>query len=241
MDLTFLSCCNKVNKMLPNFPHKDIKKAILKSQHCNRNFDLTQNIPEKDFELLKTAVSQCPSKQNICFYSVHFVFNRKVIEEIHKNTRGFGIDSTNYQTNSQTLANLLVVFAEAEVTNKNDFYKYRNEQIKAIDEDALHGKTLEIIKRDRDQAVGIAAGYLNLTASLLGYVTGCCACFDAENVRKILGTNNKPLLLMGIGFKNLHRNRREHHLDKNFIFPSFRKQAISINVIKDQVRESKSS
>ena len=227
--------------MLSRFPHKDIRKAILKSQHCNRNFDLTQNIPEEDFKLLKTAVSQCPSKQNICFYNVHFVFDRKIIEEIHKNSRGFGVEPVNYQTNSQTLANLLVVFEEAEVTNKNDSYKYRNEQIKAIDEGVLTGKTLEVIKRDKDQAVGIAAGYLNLTACLLGYVTGCCACFDTENVKKILGTNNKPLLLMGIGFKNLRRNRREHHLDKNFIFPSFRKQAIHINVIKDQVKESKSS
>ncbi len=216
-------------------PHKDIRKAILKSQRCNRNFDLNQSIPEEDIGLLKTAVSQCPSKQNISFYSVHFVFDREVIEKIHDNTKGFGMDPENYQTNSQTLANLLVVFEEAEVITTDKVYKYRNEELKAKDEEKFTEKSKNMLTRDRDQAVGIAAGYLNLTASLLGYVTGCCSCFDYIAVKKILGLKRQPLLLMGIGFKDMSRNRREHHFNKNFIFPSFKKQAIQVNFIeKDQ-------
>ena len=207
--------------------NKSIRKAILKSQHCNRNFDLSQNFPHEDIELFKTAVSQCPSKQNIRFYNVHFVFDRKIIEEIHKNTKGFGIDPDNYQTNSQTLANLLAVFEEAEVATDG-----RNEQVQALEKGTVSKKDQEDLSRDRDQAVGIAAGYLNLTASLLGYVTGCCSCFDAIKVKDILCIKGSPLLLMGIGFKDTQRNRREHHLDKNFIFPSFKKQNIQVHIIK---------
>ena len=220
-----------------NALYTSIKSAILKSQHCNRNFDLTQNLPEEDIDLFKIAISQCPSKQNICFYGVHFILNREIIEKIYKNTKGFGIDPKNYQTNSQTLANLLVVFEEAEIVNGDKFHKHRNEQTKALAKNALNKEDAQTLKRDRDQTVGIAAGYLNLTASLLGYVTGyvtgCCACFDSHNIKSILGTDKQPLLLMGIGFKDLSRNRREHHLNKNFIFPSFKKQTIPINIIKD--------
>ena len=45
----------------------DIKKAVIRSQHCQRNFDLTKSIPENDLELLIHAATNCPSKQNIAF------------------------------------------------------------------------------------------------------------------------------------------------------------------------------
>lgn len=214
--------------------HKAIRKAVLKSQHCQRNFDLSRNIQEEDIELLKVAVSQCPSKQNLAFYKVHFILDRDIIEKIYEQTKGFGIDPDNYQTNSQCLANLLVLFeanSPYELTKGEDL-KIRNEQVKALAETQEDTeKSLSILKRDRDQAVGIAAGYLNLTASLLGYVTGCCACFNKEKVQSILSLKNEPLLLMGIGFKDFSRNRREHHKDKNFVFPSFKKQPVEVHTI----------
>ena len=209
--------------------HKTIRKAILKSQHCQRNFDLSRDIPEKDIELMKTAISQCPSKQNLAFYKAYFIFDRSIIESIHTYTKGFGIDPENYQTNSQTLANLLVVFTESPLT------EVRNEESLSI---VGKGKTdkddLFIVRKDRDQAVGIAAGYLNLTASLLGYSTGCCACFDKGKIQTLLKTQETPLLLMGIGFRDFSRNRRQHHKDKDFIFPTFQKQTVEIHTIGQQ-------
>ena len=218
--------------------HKAIHRAILKSQHCQRNFDLSREFPKEDTELLKTAVSQCPSKQNMAFYKAHFIFERNIIEAIHKHTKGFGIDPNNYQTNSQCLANLLVVFEEnppyemikQENSERKNFA--RNEQTKALMESETETKNhLATLRRDKDQAVGIAAGYLNLTASLLGYATGCCACFDGDKIQSLLELKNPPLLLMGIGFKDFSRNRREHHKDKSFIFPSFKKQPVEVHVI----------
>ena len=214
---------------------KSIRKAILKSQHCQRNFDLSQEIPRQDIELMKTAVAQCPSKQNLAYYKAYFVFDREIIEKIHTHTKGFGIDPKNYQTNSQVLANLLVVFTDKPITNFD-----RNEQAIALGKGSADEDILSILKKDMNQALGIAAGYLNLTASLLGYSTGCCACFDEVQVKSILGEENTPLLLMGIGFRHPLRNRRQHHKDKKFIFPTFQKEQIEVHTIGQQEISSES-
>ena len=42
---------------------------------------------------------------------------------------------------------------------------------------------------------------------------------------KILG-EEKPLLLMGIGYPGKNKSRLEHHKDPNFRFPSFNKHVI---------------
>ena len=214
--------------------HKSIQRAILKSQHCQRNFDLNRAMPEEDVELLKTAVSQCPSKQNVAFYKAHFIFDRNIIEEVHKHTNAeiAGSNPVRYRSNPQVLGNLLVVFEEKKnVRGSDKHHDHRNLETKALDEGTINGEQLKILKRDRDTAIGIAAGYLNLTASLLGYATGCCACFDPEKVQSVLNLENEPLLLMGIGFKDPSRNRREHQSIKNYFIAPFIKQPIEITTI----------
>jgi nitroreductase len=215
--------------------HTSIKKSIIRSQHCQRNWDLSREIPEDDLNLLVTAGTQCPSKQNIAFYRLHFITNRHVIQEIHNNTKGFVVklDPTpEYTTNTQTLANLLVVFEEYKnLNNINDWS--RNDQTRAMTSNSdtffQAKKTFEI---DQNLAVGVAAGYLNLTASMLGYATGCCSCFDQDKIKEYLNLDNDVLLLMGIGFKNLDLNRRVSHVDNSYSFPTKSKQPIEINFIK---------
>jgi nitroreductase len=206
-----------------------ITKAILRSQHCQRNWDLSQEIPEEDLELLYTAATQCPSKQNIAFYKVHFILNRDVIERIHEKTLGF-TTRDGHTTNTQTLANLLVVLEEHLELSDNDIY--RNEETAKILYGADEAKPKKTLNIDKHMAVGVAAGYLNLTASMLGYSTGCCACFDAEGVKNILNLENYPLLLMGIGHKDPSLNRRIHHLNHDFVFPTKTKQSIIVNIIR---------
>jgi hypothetical protein len=216
-------------------PQKHIIKTIHKSQHCQRNWDLSRQIPDEDLEVLVTAVTQCPSKQNIAFYKAHFITNREVIESVHTQTRGFTTSYVPYDatTNTQVLANLLIVF------EKHDFLPSLSNDIHRTDETReylLTGKISpaaeELWKRDREMAVGIAAGYLNLTATLLGYSTGCCACFDAAGVMNVLGLKGDPILMMGIGFKDPLLNRRVHHQDHSFVFPTKIKQTIEVNYIR---------
>jgi predicted TIM-barrel enzyme len=65
---------------------------------------------------------------------------------------------------------------------------------------------------------------------LLGYGTGCCACFDETEIKNIIGCENSIKLLMGIGFKNNNVNRRVHHTT-GFVFPTKKKQLITVNHI----------
>lgn len=204
--------------------HKEIKKAIHRSQHCQRNWDLTKQIPEDDLNTLIEAVTQCPSKQNKAFYKVHFITRRDIIENVHRNTKGFGDYKSNNgdkilsQTNSQVLANLLIVFES-----------YIPEPA-AVPHEVQYDNN-EVTLRDQQMAVGIAAGYANVIATMLGYSTGCCACYDPMAMASVLNLDEPPLLLMGIGFKDENRNRREHHKN-NFMFPTIKKHEIPVNIIK---------
>lgn len=197
------------------FTHSDVKKAVIRSQHCQRNWDLSRDIPQEDIDLIIHSVTECPSKQNHAFYKVHVITDRNKIEQIHKNTEGFLLDNNEWTTNSQTLANLLLVFEGVETSEK---HKQKNE--------TYEGSSWSV-ERDTHMAVGVAAGYANLTASILGYGTGCCACFDENQIKTILGMKQNPVLLMGIGFKGIGKNRRIHH-QTGQLFPTKKKEPITV-------------
>lgn len=215
-----------------NMDTKSIRKNIKKSQHCQRNWLLTRSIPGSDLETLKIAVTECPSKQNIAFYKVHFVLNRPLIEKIHSATDGFvySFSPKKVTTNSQILANLVVVFEKLPISIVAKQDQWRNEEtLKTRSSDDPHAITLE---SDQKIAIGIAAGYLNLTANLLGLSTGCCSCFAENLVTEALNLEYSPALLMGIGYPNESVGRRLHHLDNKFMFPTLKKQAISLKTYK---------
>tara|TARA_B100002019_G_scaffold284252_1_gene291681 strand:- start:2244 stop:2891 length:648 start_codon:yes stop_codon:yes gene_type:complete len=213
--------------------HTEIKKAVIRSQHCQRNWDLNKEIPQEDLDLIVHAATQCPSKQNVAFYKVHFITNRDVIESVHDKTAGF----TNYETggsetNSQTLANLLIAFEEEDYIDRHTTDTvFRNDELLAHDNDEITQKQKDVLARDRFMAIGIAAGYVNLTASMLGYGTGCCACFNENDIAETIGAKNPIKLLMGVGFKNVDKNRRVHH-KSDFVFPTKAKQEIETTFIK---------
>jgi nitroreductase len=201
----------------------DIKKAIIRSQHCQRNWDLSKTIPDEDIEVIRTAVADCPSKQNVAYYKVIFVTDRDKIERIYQTTNGFisNFQTNETVTNSQVLANLLVVFAESNEEPKENIFGDVFVPSKDLEKP-------EDLLKDKHMAVGIAAGYANITASMLGYSTGCCACFDPAQVAEILDIDTHVHLLMGIGFKDETRPRREHHAE-DFVFPTKKKQKIQVD------------
>ena len=192
-----------------------IKKSIHKSQHCQRNWDLSKSIPKEDVELIIDSAVNCPTKQNLNFYKVHAITDRDKIQKIHDKTQGFEVFGEDRQvvdvkTNSQTLANLLLVFAKDSPSYARENQEMNNEKAKTYEE-------------DRHIAVGIAAGYVNLTSTMLGYSTGCCKCFDSKEVKNILNSDS-PILLMGIGYADNEKIRTEHQEDENFRFPTFKNQ-----------------
>ena len=211
---------------------KDIQKAIVKSQHCQRNWDLSKKIPEEHLDILKTSITQSPSLQNVALYKVHWIQDRDTIEEVHECTHGApyrktpkGVlvdpnpkeDDHMYDmgdtTQSQVLANLVVVFEE--YYNVESYFK----------EKRIESKPKEF---DKHVAVGIASGYLNLTANLLGYETGCCISIKHDQLKHTLGMTGTPLLVMGVGFKQSGVNRRMHHVDAEIKYPTNPRQEIPV-------------
>lgn len=212
--------------------HKEIRNAVTRSQHCQRNWDLTKEIPQEDLDLILHAATQCPSKQNNAYYRLYAITNREIIEKIYENTVGFTVsfEPLVRTTNSQTLANLLLVYTEEDLNrekfNQNEEYAFMH----SVDDQKAQDSTMKL-ERDAKVALGISAGYVNLTASLMGYSTGCCQCFDSPEIMKIIGSDKKPILLMGVGFKDTDRPRREHHKE-DYTFPTFKKSEIEFTVIR---------
>jgi nitroreductase len=216
-----------------SFEVNQLTKAIHRSQHCQRNFDLSQEIPEEHLKLLETAITQCPSKQNVAHYKVHMITNREIIEQIVAATPVSKVDKPEeITTNSQLMANLVIVFESYfDMTNEED--KFRNDETTSLYSKKIEDQRMyNVLERDANVAVGIAAGYLNLTSSILGYRTGCCQCMDEPRIGEILNLKGRPLLAMGIGFNNESMPRRIHALDPSYIFPTRAKQDIPVNYIR---------
>lgn len=203
----------------------DIKKAVIRSQHCQRNFDLSKEMPQEDLDLLIYSATNCPSKQNHNFYNLHVIKDRQIIEKIHELSPGASAlnKETGEQercTNSQVLANVIFVFEQKSLKDMSSTYHRKLSEYEDYD----------CYVRDVHTSIGIAAGYINLTASLLYYSTGCCQCFDTDAIQNYLKLDYKPLLIMGIGYKNQNQNRRVHPVNKNLIFSTRKKEPISVKI-----------
>lgn len=186
-----------------------IRKSHIIGQHCQRNYDLTKSIPKEDIDLIIHAATQCPSKQNLDFYSVFAVQDREKITNIYNNTV-----TAKGRKNPQVLGQLLLIFvSNPKVVSFNN----RNQESRDLHSPVKFTKNLNDLMIDMHQAIGVAAGFVNITSSLLGYRTGCCKCFDINAAKEILNLckDQEPILMMGIGIKDDNRNRRsEHFTDK---------------------------
>ena len=180
---------------------KDIIKTIDKTQRCQRNWDLNKNIPKEDLDTIIYAILNAPSKQNIQYFNLHVVTNRKKIELIYEGTNVL----SGRRKNPQVLANVLFVFTQV-IPNEAVYFLNKKE-----DKKYGHDKDLLL-------CTGIAAGYGALVAGLLGYETGFCKCFPkADDLKKILNTKEYFSVMLGIGYGDKTKHRREDHITKEIV------------------------
>lgn len=191
----------------------NILKAIESSQHCQRNWDLDKTIDPEHLKIFEYILKTVPSKQNIAYYKIHFIFNRAIIEEIYNNTATYSNRKIDF-CNPQTLANLLVVFEDClELNTVNENNELLAFKLQSRLSSAQKSMIEDTINEDRQQAIGIASGQLVLIANYLGYKTGFCKCFNSNALQKIINTKNRVSLLLGIGHPNSELSHNVHQLD----------------------------
>ena len=177
---------------------KQLKEAMPTTYHPQYNWDLSKDVAEDDLELFKQAMTNCPAGQdNNTYFKVIFIKNRDAIQKIYDELWVDSIGEDTTQT--QVLANLLVVFEN-----------YDNDNI-------LHRWDEQKYEVDRATAVGMSVGYLELLCALLGYKTGQLNCADKDiqqEIKKSIGLDDAPLLMMGIGHGNENVSPHRSHFDR---------------------------
>lgn len=178
-----------------------IRSVVLESQRCQRNWDLSQPIPQEDIDLIVHAATECPSKQNADFYNLHVIRNREIIEEIYEYT---DVES-GLRKNPQVLANVLFAFTEKRPT------VYRSDRYRRIAFGSGDNQDKLALKLDTSMAIGVAAGYISIVSHMLGYKTGFCKCVDTEHARFALRLYDPILLMIGVGYPQSGVDRRINH------------------------------
>jgi len=206
--------------------HDQLRKAISISQHCQRNWDLSQQVSKEDLDLILHAATNCTSKQNRRFYKIHVVTNRAILETVYALTETQPANPRiNYPGsnlfNTQVLANVLLVF---QMVDTSDEHK----------QNVRDHQSPECVQRDYYMSIGIASGYANLVATQLGYRTGYCACFDPKKVAIALGLPKSDfdiLVTLGIGFPKENKKYWESHYEDAYNPMTYIKENIEVNYI----------
>ena len=186
--------------------HDQLKISISKSQHCQRNWDLTGSIPDKDLDVFIHTVKESPTKQNRVFYKVKFITNRDLIQKLYEiTTSQWNYDKWEEITNSQMLGNLIVLFLKDFDHNRDHRTK---DEYKGEDSDG----NFPIDPIDEAKAVGVCAGYLILISRLLGYETGN---YDSRHRQKEFDkvAGGKVLHSVSIGRKDSSKVYNQHHIE----------------------------
>ncbi len=178
----------------------ELNAAIEYTNHCQRNWDHTQEMSPEDVDLIVSVAKGMPTKQNLPYYTVLYSLDRRFIERVHD----LSIDPHNPRSigrNTQTLAHMLVIYLD----------NWTDKKIKE--------QTRDDWRDNYNMSVGVSAGATSLFSNQLGYRTGFCQCYDTNSINKILkeeyGIEEKIKgTILGIGIPN-NKYKRNSIVDKD--------------------------
>ena len=178
----------------------ELNAAIEYTNHCQRNWDHTQEMSPEDVDLIVSVAKGMPTKQNLPYYTVLYSLDRRFIERVHD----LSIDPHNPRSigrNTQTLAHMLVRYLD----------NWTDKKIKE--------QTRDDWRDNYNMSVGVSAGATSLFSNQLGYRTGFCQCYDTNSINKILkeeyGIEEKIKgTILGIGIPN-NKYKRNSIVDKD--------------------------
>ena len=174
--------------------HKQILKASLGAERCQRNWDYTP-IPQQDIDTIIQVCTNMPTKQNIESYKLIVSINQKFNNSFFKIAIDPKKDFFVEHRNSQTNAPMLMMWSFNSISD----VRKKMGKTKGMGE-----KDLKNIFQQTMLEIGISAGAAALGANYLGYKSGFCRCFDDKQAEKLLKEFTgkdiaKPQLTLGVG------------------------------------------
>ena len=201
---------------------KHIIDSVKTTTHCQRNWDYTQPVTDKDLNTIIEACTNMPTKQNAITYELFIVKNKEKIKKIYEySAPGFDMND-----DTEVHWNELPNFSKPE--NISEYYdkigRYQNGQVNAptvLLWTYTSYSNFNDFNVDSPIDMGISAGVAGLMANILGYRTGFCACIDGKKLVDLLGENSSTItefgVAMGIGKPKIGVEHNKTFLNETFL------------------------
>lgn len=181
-------------------------KAVKSAERCQRNWDHSKPILEKDIKTIVEIATTMPTKNNRSYYelivSTNKDFNR-MCYEYATDTHNPHFTDRKVHRNTQVNAPLLLIW-------------------RPTDLDGIDNPFDDDYQESFSVSIGISSGAAVLTANQLGYTTGYCGCFRVNKLYEemknkydipITNTKFKKILAVGFGHPDTNFNRVDCVLD----------------------------
>tara|TARA_B100001094_G_scaffold210613_1_gene204469 strand:- start:2860 stop:3519 length:660 start_codon:yes stop_codon:yes gene_type:complete len=152
---------------------KQLLDAITNTQRCQRNWDLTKQMPQEHIDLLLKIATTTPTKQNREWFQIAYTTDRSVIKDLYAMAYDPKDSEFWQKTNTQITSHLVLIYLEH--TNEDDVWKGGGES-----DDVTNPRWR---KENTIMSSGISLGAVAIAANLLGYRTGFCQCFLPDEFR----------------------------------------------------------
>jgi hypothetical protein len=182
------------------------KRVIDTIRQCQRNWDLSKEIPNEHIQHWKYIAKHSPSKQDEGYYNVRIIKNRELIDELKLHTWGQSVkvgDLKGVARNPQMGASVYILFTEK-----------LSETQREIDIAGNPIDLKDIVKiKNASVAAGIAGGLIAQSAASLGYRIGFNTNHSEPEIwhskLRILASKENLLFGIGIGFPQEDKPRNE--------------------------------
>lgn len=177
-----------------------LEKASNNANHCQRNWDRTKVISNKERDTLIKVATNMPTKQNRAYYHLLVSDNMDVNREIYKrafdNKNIWGTD----QRNSQVDSHLLFIYVKNSIRQVEEGMAGSEKNTKTTNLIETHNFNVNL-------SVGISSGAVALAANEMGMRSGFCCCYDKDMIKsylKSIGHNltDAIVTMLGIGYPN---------------------------------------
>ena len=174
---------------------KDMVRLARIVERCQRNFDWSKPIPNKDVKYILNVATSMPTKQQLDFYNITVIESEPLAREFY--TTCTIPDECYYEGDewrNQTYAPLVLLYSTYPKYNRYEPYN------------------------DIAMSMGLSSGAAALAAANLGYKTGFCKCIDEHRTNAFVWNHFHkkiwdPTLAVGIGHPLEGFDRTEGVLD----------------------------